>query len=109
MSKDYTAIRFPEEAVEAAKDAKRDGETWGDYLQRCTDNPPEVQELVPADEVEATAEQLKNELSMAADPTVQPDVAGLIEKVDRLADAVQEATEAAQQTQQQLERMETQR
>jgi len=102
---DWTTIRVHQDAKDAAAKAKRADENWSDYLQRCTDTPPEVQELVPADEVAATAESLKNELSMAADPTVQPEVGELIEKVDRLADAVQEATEAAHQTQQQLERM----
>ena len=46
MTKDYTAIRVSKEAREAAESAKRDGETWDDYIRRCTDNPPEVREFV---------------------------------------------------------------
>jgi hypothetical protein len=46
MAKDYTAIRVSKEAREAAENAKRDGETWDEYIQRCTENPPEVREYV---------------------------------------------------------------
>lgn len=53
MTKEYANIRAPEADVEAAREAKRDGETWGQYLRRCTDNPPDVRRFVPADEVEA--------------------------------------------------------
>ena len=48
---DYTTIRVSKEAKEAAQEAKRDGETWNEYLQRCTETPPNVQEFVPVDEV----------------------------------------------------------
>ena len=48
MAKDYTAIRVEESAKEAAEAAKREGETWSDYIQRCTTNPPEVTEFVEA-------------------------------------------------------------
>jgi hypothetical protein len=34
---DYETIRAPEEAVQAAREAKREDETWGDFLLRCTD------------------------------------------------------------------------
>ncbi|AFH22490.1 hypothetical protein OSG_eHP27_00190 [environmental Halophage eHP-27] len=34
---DYKTMRVPEDAWQDAKDAKRDGETWGEYLQRCAD------------------------------------------------------------------------
>ena len=46
MTKDYTAIRVSKASKEQAEAAKRDGETWDDYIQRCTDNPPEVREFV---------------------------------------------------------------
>ena len=48
---EYTTIRVSKEAKEAAQEAKRDGETWNEYLQRCTDTPPNVQEFVPVEEV----------------------------------------------------------
>jgi len=46
MSKEYTAIRVESGAKETAKDAKREGETWSEYVQRCAENPPEVKEFV---------------------------------------------------------------
>ena len=48
MVKDYTAIRVSTDAKDAAENAKRDGETWDEYIQRCTTNPPEVKEFVEA-------------------------------------------------------------
>ena len=48
MAKDYTAIRVEESAKEAAEAAKQANETWSDYIQRCTTNPPEVKEFVEA-------------------------------------------------------------
>ena len=46
MTKDYTAIRVSKASKEQAEAAKRDGETWDEYIQRCTDNPPEIKEFV---------------------------------------------------------------
>ena len=46
MGQDYKTMRVPREAWEQANDAKQDKETWGEYLQRCTDNPPEITEFV---------------------------------------------------------------
>lgn len=48
---EYTTIRVSKDAKEAAQEAKRDGETWNEYLQRCTDTPPNVQEFVPVEGV----------------------------------------------------------
>ena len=48
---DYTTIRVSKEAKESAQEAKRDGETWNDYIQRCTDTPPSVTEFVPVEDV----------------------------------------------------------
>ena len=48
---DYTTIRVSKDAKAQAQEAKRDGETWNEYLQRCTETPPNVQEFVPVDEV----------------------------------------------------------
>ena len=46
MAKDYTAIRVSKTAREAAEKAKRDGETWDEYIQRCCNNPPEIKRFV---------------------------------------------------------------
>ena len=48
---EYTSIRVTQEAKDAAQESKADSETWNEYLQRCTDNPPEVREYVDADAV----------------------------------------------------------
>ena len=48
---EYTSIRVTVDAKEKAESSKRDGETWNEYLQRCTDNPPVVREYVDADAV----------------------------------------------------------
>ena len=51
---EYTSIRVTVDAKEKAEASKRDGETWNEYLQRCTANPPEVREYVDADAVESS-------------------------------------------------------
>lgn len=55
---DYKTMRVPEGAWRDAKAAKRDGETWGEYLQRCadvdtasTDAPEVVEASVDTDEI----------------------------------------------------------
>jgi len=45
---DYTTIRVSQDAKAEAQQAKRGNETWNDYIQRCTDEPPEVREFVDA-------------------------------------------------------------
>lgn len=44
--KEWTTIRVPQGAADEARDAKRNSETWGDYLRRCADTNPEVREFV---------------------------------------------------------------
>lgn len=34
---DYSSIRADQHAVKAAREAKHEGETWGEYLLRCAD------------------------------------------------------------------------
>jgi hypothetical protein len=48
---DYTTIRVSQDAKAAAQEAKREQETWNDYIQRCTDEPPVVREFVDADDL----------------------------------------------------------
>ena len=57
MAKDYTSIRVDKDAKQAAAQAKRDGETWDEYVQRCAENPPEVRQLVPVKDL--TDDELK--------------------------------------------------
>ena len=49
--KEWTTIRVPQGAADEARDAKRNSETWGDYLRRCADSDPEVREFVDVEEV----------------------------------------------------------
>ena len=48
---EYTTIRVSKAAKESAQEAKKDGETWNDYLQRCTNTPPSVTEFVSVEDV----------------------------------------------------------
>ena len=84
---EYTSIRVTVDAKDAAEQSKRDGETWGEYIRRCTDNPPEIREFVDGNvelNTDDVVERLKNELSMADDPTVEVDVDRIIGRVDDL-------------------------
>jgi len=54
MTTEYKTLRVPAEDYEQARESKHDSETWGEFLQRCSENPPENVELVPADELERT-------------------------------------------------------
>lgn len=40
MPDEYTSIRVPKDAADRARAAKRDDETWADFLDRAADNPP---------------------------------------------------------------------
>ena len=88
---DYTTIRVSKAAKESAQEAKRDGETWNDYLQRCTDTPPSVTEFVPVEDVvgrEVPSAQINQDVS---------------EQLDRIESGVREATNAAQSADKKLE------
>ena len=75
---EYTSIRVTQEAKDAAEASKRDGETWNEYLQRCTANPPEVREYVDADAVVERLEGSKPLEDMAFDDWFEPDHAETI-------------------------------
>ena len=74
---EYTSIRVTKAAKEAAQESKADGETWNEYLQRCTDNPPELKEFVEAGD--------------------------LSDRLERIEAMTQEATNAAQSADRKLE------
>jgi hypothetical protein len=86
MTQDYTAIRVTEDAKEAAADAKRDGETWDEYVQRCAENPPTPVEVVDAAAVADAFGPDSETLPTDADALAE-DVA------DRVADLLQRDTE----------------
>jgi hypothetical protein len=103
---DTTTIGLSGRAKEQAQDAKHDNETWDDYLQRCTDEPPEIREYVEQtgnDEGIADAvEELKNGLSVANDPGVELDT-------ERLFAALRTIEERTGRLEQMLEEMGGQR
>jgi len=48
MTTEYKTLRVPEPDYEEARESKNDSETWGEFLQRCSENPPETKEYVDA-------------------------------------------------------------
>lgn len=51
---EHTTIRVTKDAKEAADKAKKENETWNEYIQRCTENKPEIVEFVEAPEIDYT-------------------------------------------------------
>jgi peptide subunit release factor 1 (eRF1) len=51
MAQDYQTFRVPVEDYENAIESKRDDETWGEFVQRCTENPPRPQPVVPVEDI----------------------------------------------------------
>ena len=66
---EYTSIRVTQEAKENAEASKRDGETWNEYLQRCTDNPPEVREYVEVGDLRDRLSRIESAASTAEERT----------------------------------------
>ena len=62
---EYTSIRVTQEAKDAAEASKRNGETWNDYLQRCTANPPEVREYVELGDLQDRLDRIESAASTA--------------------------------------------
>jgi len=53
---DYTTIRVTKDAIDKAREAKHDDETWNEYIQRCTEQPPEIVEYVEASSNDTTTD-----------------------------------------------------
>ena len=66
---EYTSIRVTQEAKEAAQESKADSETWNEYLQRCTDNPPEVREYVELGDLRDRLDRIESAASAAEERT----------------------------------------
>ena len=77
---DYKTLRVPEDAYDIAKESKRESETWGEFLQRCSNNPPEIREFVEADDT-------------------------IVNKLTTIESAAKEATQAAQSAEQSVEEL----
>ena len=57
MTEYDTRIPVTEEGRDIARKAKRDDETWDDYIKRCADNPPEdTTDATPTDPEAIAAE-----------------------------------------------------
>lgn len=69
MAKEYTAIRVSTDAKQAAEQAKQEGETWDEYVLRCTENPPEIREFVdlPSTTGGGDAKEIGREVSRQID------------------------------------------
>jgi len=48
MTTEYKTLRVPAKDYKQARESKDDSETWGEFLQRCSENPPEPKEYVDA-------------------------------------------------------------
>ena len=86
---EYTTIRVSKAAKESAQEAKREAETWNDYLQRCTDTPPNITEFVEKDRDEPT------------EPVPIEEVVGrevLIDELSNIEAAVKENTNKVEET-----------
>ena len=66
---EYTSIRVTVDAKEKAEASKRDSETWNEYLQRCTANPPEVREYVELGDLQDRLDRIESAASTAEERT----------------------------------------
>lgn len=87
MSDYDTRIPVTAEGRDIAREAKRDGETWDEYIRRCAEEPPEVTEHVDATELvdaiaaEADAQGRVGDSELAREVARQMDYAELANAV----------------------------
>jgi len=104
---DYTTMRVPTPDYENAKESKKDSETWGEFLQRCTEQPPEIVEYVDTaqlDELLKCVEQIqsaqgntvKEALEIAEGPT-EIDLTPVLNRLDDLETELTNQHERLQQ------------
>jgi len=58
---EYKTLRVPEDAYEVAKASKQETETWGEFLRRCSDNPPKNVEYVKVNALEELLQEQTDE------------------------------------------------
>jgi hypothetical protein len=58
---EYKTLRVPADAYEVAKDSKQETETWGEFLRRCSENPPETVEYVKVNALEELLQEQTDE------------------------------------------------
>ena len=91
---DYKTLRVPEEAYEHAKEAKKDDETWGEYLRRCSENPPEIKRFVEADA--SNTDELVSQLEDSLEGLSEGPPGGVYDQ-DELLKQIEKAQELAEQ------------
>lgn len=58
---EYKTLRVPEDAYDVAKASKEETETWGEFLRRCSENPPETVEYVKVNALEELLQEQTDE------------------------------------------------
>lgn len=98
---EWVTIRIPERVRKPAKDDPR---TYGEIMADGLDESPG--ESIDVD-TEAVVEEIKNDLSMVADPAVPEDdlVEDIAERVETMEGTVKEQTQTIQTLQKTLEDM----
>lgn len=111
---DYKTLRVPESAWEQARESKRENETWGEFLRRCSDNPPEIREFVEATDAtsveggstdtdrEVLAEDRQRQLEevvsgMCGDHATEESVGELATEIRKAQELAEQARDEAQE------------
>ena len=92
--KDYTAIRVTEGAKAVAEESKRDGETWNEFIRRCSENPPEIKRFVEADA--SNTDELVSQLEDSLED-LSEGPPGRVYDQDELLKQIEKAPELAEQ------------
>lgn len=90
-----TTINVSKDAHRKASEAKRDDESWSDYIQRCADTNPN--QLDP-DALEDALDQI----SMANDPGVTIDTEEVLREVGKAVELAEQARDNTQELKENL-------
>jgi hypothetical protein len=107
-----TTIGVSKEAKKQAKDAKHDNETWDEFIQRCTDEPPEIVEFTPAEDgadidVDALRDTIREEIDTIDTLAYQGALTDA--EADRIISTLRTVEERTGRLEQMLEEMGAQR
>jgi len=59
---EYKTLRVPATDYENAREAKKESETWGEFLQRCSQTRPEIVEYVDGKEIHGRLDDVYTEV-----------------------------------------------
>lgn len=91
---EWTSLSVTKEQKEQIVAEKPEGMSMGEFLvSAIVDGEVTVEQV----DIDPIVDQLRNELSMVSDPTVSPDVDGMMERIDSLQREVKKAQELAEQ------------